>query len=132
MHSKFTDIDHCRFVKLKAKCDDKLDLTKSVDMASLLPCRDCLYQHIRRVNYQVAIWKISHIPMPVTPSPTDGHGWTLVGDHLEPLWTSDIIPPQLVRFLQQALDTNDSSDDELEIDSTEQYMVDADSSEDEN
>ncbi len=102
---RFSDINQCRLFKLKEKCDDKLDPTNSVDMGSLPPCQDCLHQHTRRVNYQVAIWKQSHIPLPTTPEPTDGHGWTLEEGTLEPLWTSgEIIPPELVNILQETMD----------------------------
>ena len=109
------DINQCRHVKLKEKCEEKLDPTKSIDMGSLPPCKDSLHQHICRVNYQVAIWKRSHIPSPAIPSPTDGHGWKLDGGTLEPKWTDgDIIPPEMAGILESTLDSNDndSSEDE--------------------
>ena len=40
----------------------------------LPPCRDCLYKHIIRANYQTAIWKRSLEKQPNIPNPS-GHGW---------------------------------------------------------
>ena len=44
-------------------------------MGNLPPCRKSLVQHIKRVNYQVGIWKRLIVPKPQVPTP-DGHGWT--------------------------------------------------------
>ena len=74
-------------------------------------CKNSLEQHIRRVNYQVAIWKRAHKFNPAIPAPTDGHGWTKNGDRLEPLWTTnDILPPRLVDVLVSV--EEEPSDDE--------------------
>ena len=45
----------------------------------LPPCRDILIQHLRRVNYQCAIWKSALIPKPHLPSPV-GNGWEVKKD----------------------------------------------------
>ena len=80
---------------------------------SLPPYTDSLHQHIRRVNYQVAIWKRSDIPSPAIPSPADGHGWTLDGGTLEPIWTDgDIITPEMAGMLESTFDSNDNDSSE--------------------
>ena len=45
-----------------------------VDPEALPPCRTSLRLHIKRVNYQAAIWRRAAIPHPDVPSP-HGHGW---------------------------------------------------------
>ena len=48
-----------RFHLLKAKCgsEDKITNNTNVGISNMLPCSDSLREHVRRVNYQVAIWK---------------------------------------------------------------------------
>lgn len=55
---------------------------KNSDMSSgpLPPCKDALQLHIKRVNYQVAIWRRSLKKSPTIPDATDGHGWKVDGD----------------------------------------------------
>ena len=55
---------------LSAKCspDGRLDPSKKIDMGTLTPCQKCLYQHIRRANYQIGIWKQAHIAEPGIPN----------------------------------------------------------------
>ena len=45
-----------------------------VDPDALPPCRMSLRLHMKRANYQAAIWKRAVIPHPGVPSP-HGHGW---------------------------------------------------------
>ena len=45
-----------------------------IESSQLPPCRDCLFLHVERANYQAAIWKSSLQPNPVVPSPIE-HGW---------------------------------------------------------
>ena len=92
---------------LKKKCgnSDHLNVSQNVDIASLPPCRKSLEQHIRRVNFQVAIWKRSHIANPEMPSPVDGHGWIVHEGYLEPLWTDgDTLPQELIDILEEVQD----------------------------
>ena len=59
----------------------------NMDRATLPPCRKCLEQHIKRVSYQVAIWKRSNEFHPHIPHPDDDHGWMKGEDGMmEPLW----------------------------------------------
>ena len=116
--SRFSDIDEVRHVIIKSKCKENSDMispSAHLELLSLPPCRKTLVQHIRRCNYQVAIWKRAHIAKVVPPSPTEGHGWRYDGNRLEPLWCEgDVLPPRLVDVLVQNED--EQSDDEIEMD----------------
>jgi hypothetical protein len=88
-----------RYHLLREKCPEEvvMDPNHNVDLASLPPCRKSLKQHARRANFQTAIWKRAHIPVPEVPSPTDGHGWVMNDGVLEPLWTAkeeELVLPQ--------------------------------------
>ena len=45
---------------------------------ALPPCRTLLRLHIKRANYQAAIWRRAVIRHPDVPSP-HGHGWKVCG-----------------------------------------------------
>ncbi|KAH3891900.1 hypothetical protein DPMN_016010 [Dreissena polymorpha] len=101
-----------RFLWIKEVCDDSPNASKNVDLSVLPPCKQCLLQHIRRVNYQVGIRKKSHIPDPDIPLATEEHGWTNNTDTglIEPPWIDgDILPPQIVDVLEDMAN-------ELEVD----------------
>ena len=105
---------------LKERCKgDEEQMSKSVhvDLSLLPPCKDSLHQHIRIVNYQVAIWKRAHEAIPIIPPPTQEHGWTKDRDNLEPLWsTTSILPQRLVDVLESLDDKDYSSDDDFDAD----------------
>ena len=95
---------------------------KNFDMGSLPPCRSCLQEHIKLINVQVLIWRQAHIPDSALPDPTDGHGWTVENDVMQPKWTAaDILPVELVDILDDTLaDSGDHSDNkDDDTDSTE-------------
>ena len=49
------------------------------------PTADAFKQHLRRVHYQVSIWKHSHVAKPEIGTPTQ-NGWTLTASgSLEPI-----------------------------------------------
>ncbi|KAH3695900.1 hypothetical protein DPMN_083358 [Dreissena polymorpha] len=50
-------VNKLRFLKIKEVCGDNPKVSKNVDLSVLPPCKQCLLQHIRRVNYQGGIWK---------------------------------------------------------------------------
>ena len=56
---RFKSVNELRFHLLKAKCgsEDKIANNTNVGISNMLPCSDFLREHVRRVNYQVAIWK---------------------------------------------------------------------------
>ena len=74
---RFKSVDELRLFKVKEKCDDKpTDASRNIDLAVLPPCRGCLIQHIKRVNYQVGVWKRSHIGDPDILPVSEVHVWT--------------------------------------------------------
>ena len=83
-------------------------------MGSLPPCRSCLQEYIKWVNFQLWIWRQAHIPDPALPDPTDGHGCTVENGVMQPNWTAaDILPVELVDILEDTLaDSGDDSDNE--------------------
>lgn len=58
---------------------------------------------MKRVNFQVGIWKLPHIPKPDIPDPVQGHGWTIDENGMMVLkWTdADIMPVELVDILEK-------------------------------
>jgi hypothetical protein len=75
--------------------------------------------HLKRVNYQVGIWKRAHIAKPVYPEPTHDNGWQCVDGMIEPIWVSgDFIPQQLADVLVEeiivGLTESDESDGEFD------------------
>ena len=115
---RFTNIDDLRYTILKGKCDveGKLDPSNNVDMGSLPPCGKSLLQHIRRVNYQVGIWKRAYIAEPEIPNPADGHGWVMVDGRLEPMWCEgDILPRQLTSILESVVQSEEEDDSDSDV-----------------
>ncbi len=118
--ARYKDINNLRYILIKEKCynGDRLRPSCSnVDLSAFPPCRGALQQHIRRVNFQVAIWRRADTPVVDVPSPTDGHGWTMDSGHLEPLWVDGpILPEVLVDEVDQqnASDSDDEVSDEDE------------------
>lgn len=117
-NSRFTSVDELRLFKLKEKCDGKpATAMRNMDMGTLPPCRKCLVQHVRRVNYQVAVWKSSHIAKPNIPQASERHGWTRVDGVLEPLWIEgQVLPQRLADILQDTMDVNSDEEEEEESD----------------
>ena len=118
-HPRASSIDDVRFNMLKAKCggeDGMIDPKKNIDFSLLPPCSKSLQQHILRTNYQVSIWKRSHIRFPVIPKPTEGNGWVISDSgFMEPKWVEgdpNILPQEIVDVLQESIDEMDSDDDE--------------------
>ncbi|KAH3844340.1 hypothetical protein DPMN_086598 [Dreissena polymorpha] len=112
-------VDKLRFPKIKEVCDDSPNASKNEDLSVLPPCKQCLLQHIRRVNYQVGIWKRSLIPDPDKPLASEGHGWTKHTDTglIEPLWIDgDILSPQIVDVLEDMANELEEDNDTDESD----------------
>ena len=66
---------------------------------NLPPNKDCLYHHIRRVNYQTLIWKKSFDAVINAPDPAE-HGWVINNDEIELKWMSiDAAPEELLQFV---------------------------------
>ena len=116
-NSRFTSVDELRLFKLKEKCEGKpTTVMRNIDMSALPLCRKCLIQHVRRVNYQLSIWKNSHIAQPNIPVASERHGWTRVNGVLQPLWIEEqVLPQRLADILQDTIDAD--SDEDCEEDS---------------
>ncbi|XP_046856604.1 uncharacterized protein LOC124449684 [Xenia sp. Carnegie-2017] len=75
------DVNKCRLSLFKAgKCSDE----------QLPPTCDSLLQHIRRSNYQAAIWRSCLQPQMDIPPP-DENGWKTIDGKLQIVWMT--IPP---------------------------------------
>ena len=119
----FSSVDEVRLQKFKdTSGTQSADASRNVDLA--------LVQNIKRVNYQVAIWKHAHEAEPDIPHPCD-HGWVEENGTLEPLWVrrEELIPEELTGLLiesidnealagNEAKDDDNSDDDNDEITST--------------
>ena len=72
----FSSVNDFRFFIVQIKYDiDELHPSHSVDIGILLPWRSTLVEHIKRVNYQIEIWKRSYILCPDIPEKTESHRW---------------------------------------------------------
>ena len=110
-NNRLSSVDELR---LREKCEDKpTDALRNIDMATLPPCRRCLTQHIKRANYQSAIWQNAHVANPVIPTPNESHGWTDQNGNLQPLWIEgDILPPRMVDILEGSIESIGAGEDE--------------------
>ena len=107
-------VNELRYIRIKELCakDNQLNPSRNLDLGTLPPCRRSLEQHIKRVNYQVGVWKRAHIAQPLVPDVRDGHGWHLVDGKLEPLWfTGSILPQQLIDIIDDQVQSDEDSDD---------------------
>lgn len=115
---RFTSVNKLRFNIIKEKCmttAGNIKINHNIDMSLLPPSSRALEQHVRRANYQMALWRRSHVPIFDPPSPTDGQGWHLVEGKLEPLWyDGDSIPQHLVDNLSDEDLEDDDLDSEFE------------------
>ena len=54
------EVSRVRYNKIRGKCcstGETFDASKNIALGILPPCRNCLREHLKRVNYQVGIWK---------------------------------------------------------------------------
>ena len=81
---KFACIMYSRSAKCTIVNDLRYEIFRlrngDVSSGQLPPCKDALWQHTKRANYQAAIWRRSLQNVPTIPDATDGHGWKLDGD----------------------------------------------------
>lgn len=66
-----------------------------VESSQLPPCRDCLFLHTQRANYQAALWKRCLESKPNIPSPSE-HGWTKEDGKLTIHWMNSSPAPEVV------------------------------------
>ena len=99
---KFGGVNKLREMQLLKKCGNELSNIKNVDMSSLPPCKRSLVQHVRRVNYQVGVWRRAHLPKPNIPSPIPDHGWEMKDDQIQPLcFEGEVMPTSIADILEQ-------------------------------
>ena len=106
-NARIRKVNELRYVILQRKYGgyNAFKMSANFDLSALPPCLDCLEQHVKRANYQVAIWKQAHIPEPSIPNPNKGHGWTYEDGTMQPLRTSrDVLPKQLVDILESTVE----------------------------
>ena len=99
-NQRIKHVDDAREVKIKKMCGSTLEIRQgiSIDLSTFPPCKRVLLQHLKRVNFQVCLWKRAHEQYPEIPSPLD-HGFYINKESgkLEPLWfDGDVIPKVLV------------------------------------
>ncbi|KAG1683376.1 hypothetical protein GQR58_010026 [Nymphon striatum] len=129
--TKSSAVNELRYEMIASKCGGQtgleIKLERKVDLSSLPPPRSCLNEHIRRVNYQVGIWKRAHIPKPIIPEATDDHGWVKRNCEIEPKWSAgDVIPPKLADVLEKMeCDDDDEGQDDSETDSDDSEYEEA-------
>lgn len=88
--SNITDVNELRYSLFRAK-------KGNVESGQLPPCKDCLYLHAARANYQSAIWHRSLEQNPQTPSPLDCKGWILDDEgQLQVNWMTGLPAPDTV------------------------------------
>ena len=131
---RMKDVDEVRAKLIKRRCgqnSDKLDVKKNIDLAKLPPPRRCLREHIKRTNYQVAIWKRANIAIIDAPEASEDNGWVLVDGRLEPCWCDgEIIPTKMADILLENIEENTSDDDDEDSEEEEAEEESSDSEDD--
>lgn len=122
-------VNECRYNKLTALCcTDNLNViqpSKKFDTAFIPPAYVSFVEHVKRVNYQVGIWKRSHQNFPVIPIPTEDQGW-ITNDNgvLQPKWFSrDMLPQTIINELSSDDNQTNTEDDEV-IDEADKEDID--------
>ena len=110
-YPRLSSIDEVRYLKLKEMVGDEEKLTSKskVDLSKLPPCMSSLQMHVERVNYRLAQWKHSHIPIYEMPDPLE-HGWEY-DDKLEPKWSNGPILPQKLIDIVPGSEPNEAESD---------------------
>ena len=97
-------------------CGSTLELQQglSVDLSTFPPCKRVLLQHMKRVNFQVCVWKRAHENYPEIQSPLD-HIFYIYEESgkIESVWfDGDVIPRVLVDVLvEEENGENDIADE---------------------
>ena len=126
--SQFRHVDNLRFYLLQEKCDreESVNANTNIDLSSFPPCSKSLKQHVKRANYQTAIWKRSHVPNADIPNASEGHGWHVSDGILQPLWTEEVeeltLPESVIDDLVRESERNE--DDQSESEDIDYYDFD--------
>eukprot|EP00745_Piridium_sociabile_P027749 TRINITY_DN44663_c0_g1_i3.p1 TRINITY_DN44663_c0_g1~~TRINITY_DN44663_c0_g1_i3.p1 ORF type:complete len:1606 (-),score=395.32 TRINITY_DN44663_c0_g1_i3:590-5317(-) len=87
--SSTTEVNELRYQLFCAKRGE-------VESSQLPPCRECLFMHVLRANYQAAIWSCSLQSQPAVPDPTES-GWINDGGgQLAIHWMRTLPAPEVV------------------------------------
>lgn len=107
-------INNCRYQKFIQRFTAKTSLLNTdigVDISLLPPCHSSLHLHIRRCNYQVAIWRRALQPLHSLPDPTL-HGWVYTSEGLGIQWTHPEMMPEDLASILTTKPPNFEDDDE--------------------
>ena len=116
-NQRVNDVNECRYLKMTSVCcPDDLNVinpTKKFDTAFIPPPKTSLYEHCKRVNYEVGKWKRSHIKFPVIPSPFADNGWCQDSDNiLQPVWyQGNMLPQSIINELPDGKEDDDEDED---------------------
>ena len=111
-------VDNVRSSLIKETCsmkDGTINVKKKVKLhvCSLQPCSKALIQHIRRANYQMAIWRRADTHIMEVPKPTDRHGWLTDSDgKMMPLWFEGECLPEVLIDDDDLPGSEESADDD--------------------
>ena len=108
----YKSVDDLRYYILKQKC---INLERNIDLSQFSP----FSQHIRRVNYQAGIWKLTPIPKPHIPLTINRHVWTENNGKLVPVWCQG----QIISIDIAEEDDTLESDDDVASSSEEEVMA---------
>lgn len=112
------EVDKVRSTMLKKMVgskSDKIQKSSNIDLSKLPPCRKSFKPNCKRVNYRACQWKRAHMNYPILPPATE-HGWTMVDNLLEPVWSEGpILPDKLIDIIAQN-DIESNTDDEEDSD----------------
>ena len=112
------DINKLRFVRAKEKFKVKgcrsISPEINTDLSLLPPCRNSLHLHIKRVNYQVLIWKKALQQFPEIPEASD-NGWKYISGELLVDWGDNMFPEDIDDILEGANSDDEASCDEEDV-----------------
>ena len=84
----------------------------SLEYLSMMPpCQQSLDLHLKRVNYQVRIWKTALQQFPELP-PVELHGWKRCNNALSIDWGEKMFPIELTDILTSESHISNSSESE--------------------
>lgn len=75
--ASYSSVDKVRYDKVRQSFKGKksiLSNSEGVDLTQMPPCKQVLYLHIKRANYQTLIWRNSSLQFPNLPEP-EKNGW---------------------------------------------------------
>ena len=120
-YSKLSSVDMVRKEMFLRKCQK---LGKSVELASLPPCKSNLEHHTRRAHYVARLFRSSFKVMMTLTNPNT-HGWDNDGS---PVWTNCYVPEDLNELLCDCeeinLDSSTDNEDDDDASSTDERESD--------